>query len=226
MSIPFGIVNTSERTVEVNILHDLAKCLESKKQVVTIISPSQREENELGFDDMFHGLRAGRILALQFKKPYEKDLTNAKFHISVDQLRRLKDHFPNYHEAYYVFCPLPTTTEFVEKRETLLESSSILEIHNNSLRITSRAKSRTIEICKSNPISGKIIERRRRLPISDLELSSVLCPKFFSGIIGREFKPSGDKKLSQEPNIEKYNKSNLPGKTFYVHITKRLDRRY
>ena len=41
---------TSEKTVEVNVLHDLATCLEENNFKITIVAPTQNEELDLGFN--------------------------------------------------------------------------------------------------------------------------------------------------------------------------------
>ena len=62
----------SEMSLETNILHHLASCLERKYGLapgdITMTSPTQNEEADLGFDAVV-GQPDGRYVALQFKRP-------------------------------------------------------------------------------------------------------------------------------------------------------------
>lgn len=62
----------SEMSLETNILHHLAGCLERKYGLapgdITMTSPTQNEEADLGFDALV-GQPDGRYVALQFKRP-------------------------------------------------------------------------------------------------------------------------------------------------------------
>lgn len=213
------ITKTSEKTVEINILHDLCNCLESKNQRVTVIAPTQREERDLSFDDMFEGLPAGRVLALQFKRPYEKNKSHVRFNIPKYQLRGLLDRFPNIGEAYYVFSPFPYIDELVDCRSNLLAKSYIFDIQNKELKKYSKTQAMTLEIEKSSLLKFRIIDNRISYDVSRLESATVLCPRLVSGNIGRKFK------VMKNDNIElKYKETkeldNLPGRTSYIHISK------
>ncbi len=130
----FGIFETSEKTIEINVLADICNFLEHHfGWRVTVISPSQRQENFLGFDEILEGLPIGLIFALQFKKPYPYSsprLQNfAKFVLHTAQLQTLLRNFIR-NEAFFVFLPLPFTEDIIRNRRQLLDITQTLDIYD------------------------------------------------------------------------------------------------
>lgn len=149
----FFIHETSEKTIENNILADLSNWIHHRlHRQVTIISPTQRQEKNLGFDDIIEGLPPGITKVLQFKRPYPYDsrrLSNfAKFIIDTSQLQVLLGHF-NPGEAYYVFVPLPTTNEVIRNRSSLLRIGMALDIHNVPHAMKTTQRTRVVRVAKS-----------------------------------------------------------------------------
>lgn len=216
--IPLSLVTkTSEKTIEVNILHDLCKCLESKGKRVTIISPTQREENKLGFDDMFEGLPAGRVLALQFKRPSGKDSSQVKFHIPKYQLGTLLRHFSNIAEAYYVFSPFPKVNEISNHRDSFLSESYILDIQSKFLKNFSKTQSMTLKIEKAPVTKFYVIDNRISYHITNLQSASTLCPQLIAEKIGRVFNIQKIEKWISENKIKEHDR--IPSKTTYIHVS-------
>jgi hypothetical protein len=185
---------TSEKTVEINVLHDLATCLEENNFKITIVAPTQNEELDLGFDEIFSNLPSGRVLALQFKRPEERSDTEANFHISIPQLRTLRHNFPNRNEAFYLFSPFPTIDQFRNARQNLLESSSIVEIHDGALNTNTRQQTRTVVVNMTNPTISRITEHGSFSNITQIQNASELCPGINEQRWGREFhNPSKDR---------------------------------
>ena len=125
--------NISEKTVEINLLHELIACLKSKlERSITAIAPTQHEEARSGFDEEICGLPPGRVLALQFKRPqeYHSSFDSAKFLVNSRQLQILLRKFPDTGHAFYVFSPLPTTKEFLRERERLMQRTIAVDIHD------------------------------------------------------------------------------------------------
>ena len=146
MASRFLIHETSEKTIETNVLADISNWIHYHwHRQVTIISPTQRQEPNLGFDDIVEGLPPGITRVLQFKRPYSYDsrrLSNfAKFIIDTSQLQVLLGHF-NPGEAYYVFVPLPTTNEVIRNRPNLLRIGAALDVYNvpNATKTTQRTR--------------------------------------------------------------------------------------
>jgi len=150
----FFILDTSEKTIENNVLADISQVIRSRlHRQVTIISPTQRQERNLGFDDIIEGLIPGITVALQFKRPYSYNsgrLSNfAKFIIDTSQLQTLLRHFyPN--EAYFVFVPFPTTNEIIRNRSGLLNAGVVVDVHDipNAGKTTQRT--RVVRVPKSS----------------------------------------------------------------------------
>lgn len=150
----FSIHEASEKTIENNTLVDISQFIHSHlHRQVTIISPTQPQEKDLGFDDIIEGLPPGITLALQFKRPYPYNsarLSNfAKFTIDTFQLQTLLNHF-NPEEAYFVFVPFPTTDEIIRNRSNLLNIGVAVDVHDvpNARKITQHT--RTVRVAKSS----------------------------------------------------------------------------
>ena len=152
--IRFGLHETSEKTIENNVLSDISNFIQNKMhRQVTIISPTQKEELTLGFDDIIEGLPPGCTLAFQFKRPYpyssKRHSNFAKFVINTLQLQTLLGNFFQ-GEAFYVFVPLPTTQEIVRNRSNLLALSLALDIYDVPKRTKTTQKTRVVRVTKSS----------------------------------------------------------------------------
>lgn len=150
----FSIDETSEKTIENNVLIDLSNFIQRHlHRQVTIISPTQRQEKSLGFDDIIEGLPPGITRVFQFKRPYpyeSKTFSNfAKFIIDTSQLQVLLSRF-NPSEAYFIFVPLPTTREVIRNRPNLLNIGVSLDVYNvpNPTKIAQRT--RVVRVSKSS----------------------------------------------------------------------------
>lgn len=150
----FSINETSEKTVETNILADISLWIRFfLHRQVTIISPTQWQERNLGFDEIIEGLPSGITMALQFKRPYPYSSTRfsnfARFSIDTNQLQWLLGHFqPG--EAYYVFVPFPTTREIINNRNNLLRSGVVVDVHHIPNARKTVQRTRTVRVSKSS----------------------------------------------------------------------------
>jgi len=150
----FSIDETSEKTIENNVLADFSNWIHFHlHRQVTIISPTQRQEKSIGFDDIIEGLPAGLIVAFQFKRPYSYSSTRysnfAKFIMNTSQLQILLSHF-NPTEAYYVFVPLPTTREVIMNRSNLLNIAKCLDVYDIPNRTKTSQHTRVVRVAKSS----------------------------------------------------------------------------
>lgn len=185
------IHETSERTIENNVLIDLSNWIRFHlHRQVTIISPTQRQERFFGFDDIIEGLPPGITVALQFKRPYPYDsrrLSNfAKFIIDTSQLQILLGHF-NTREAYYVFVPFPTTNEVISNRSNLLNAGVIVDVHDvpNATKTTQRT--RVVRVPKSSLTPSITIADPRKFEEANSKSLKQWCnslenKNFFKGI--------------------------------------------
>jgi len=149
----FRLTSTSERTAEINVLADIISELRDTFNVeVAVISPSQPQEANLGFDELLHGLPRGIIRVIQFKKPHPYNahhLSNfARFYIDTMQLQILLGNFrPT--QAYYAFLPLPTTIEIITNRAHLLDIGTMLDIYDVPRRNKTTQITRTVRVSKT-----------------------------------------------------------------------------
>lgn len=216
------LTHTSEKTVEVNILHDLATCLENWGAKVTIVSPTQPEERDFGFDDIFDSLPSGRIIALQFKRPEEHSPTHAKFKIDFSQLRVLRHNFVNRDEAFYVFCPYPTIAEFRKNRQNLLDKTIIVDVRADNIPLIVNYNLKKVLIDRTNPLDVTFRKRREFVIPRPVYSARHLCPRFGMHL-GKYLRP--EKEDSENAKYEKDDeaiqnkkiKPNFRG-TYLVHI--------
>lgn len=229
---------TSEKTIEVNVLHDLATCLEENFKI-TIIAPTQNEESKLGYDEIFSNLPSGRILALQFKRPEERNESEANFHISIPQLDTLRRNFRNKNEAFYLFSPFPTIDQFKNARKNLLESSSIVEIHDGALdtlacqkigivavNTLTHQKTGTVAVNMTDPTKSRVTKRGSYSFITQIQRASQLCQGITKKAWGRKFPNPNEvverenitenMKLVEEEKKKKTESSNSG--TYFIHI--------
>jgi hypothetical protein len=154
-----AISDTSERTIEANILADIVHHVQSNfGRRVTVVSPTQNQEILLGYDATFEGLPGGRAIFLQFKRPYayrsRKNANFVRFYLDTTQQQTLLRNFgPG--EAYYVFVPLPEVREVVANRANLLQIGVALDVHGVPNPGKTSQKSRTVKVTK-NPLVPNI----------------------------------------------------------------------
>ena len=209
--------NTSEKTVEINVLHELISCLENGlKKSITAFAPTQLEEKELGFDEIIDGLPPGRILALQFKRPQEHStgVDFAKFSINSDQLRTLLQKFPHTGQAFYVFSSFPTTEEFVRERKQLMQRTVAVDIHDfepfsgtRQLRSTVKIEKRTCDV--------RIAHNRTYHQIMKKYTMKSLCENLAGCKIGMKIKSTH--KLKNDAEYSSDNRTKKIIKITYVY---------
>lgn len=197
------ITETSEKTVEVNVLRDLANCLqENTGRQVTIVAPTQIEERRYGYDDILKGLPPGRTIALQFKRPYPKNSDYADFQISGRQHSTLRRKFRLPNHAFYVLSPFPTIREIMNIRSTLLNKTIVIDVQSNSILNPHRRRRRTIRIKKHPMTTVSISDHRRFTQIHDFRMADSLCHDLRSGAVGRHY--SGG--VFSDPPLDYYEK--------------------
>ena len=115
-------------SLEVNILHHLADCLERKHGVgaggITMTSPTQNEEASLAFDAMAKQ-PDGCYLLLQFKRP-SFGLDMASFKIPAKQVRTLLQ-WPR-GSAFFVLPAAKTNKDVGDAGPSLLAMSRIVDV--------------------------------------------------------------------------------------------------
>jgi len=142
----FGLRQTSEKTAEINTLSDLTSLIENiSGKKVTIISPTQNDERNLGFDEIVEGLPTGQVIAFQFKRPFSMKRPRhcVRFIIGTQQLQTLLNIFlPQ--EAYYAFVPYPLNRDMIKNRKNLLRDTIALDVYNVPKGRKTRQKTRTV----------------------------------------------------------------------------------
>jgi len=117
---------------------------------VTIIAPTQNDENNLGFDDIIEDLPAGQIIAFQFKRPFCTPSIPccSGCYLETQQLQKLLFNF-SIGEAYYVFVPYPFNANLIRNRKTLLHDSTAVAVHDvpNAHKISQ--KTRTVRVLRN-----------------------------------------------------------------------------
>ena len=118
----------SEMSLETNILHHLANCLERKHGPapgsITMTSPTQNEEADLGFDAVV-GQPDGRYVALQFKRP-DPCSTTPSFSIPAKQVRALSWWPPR--SAFFVLPVVRTNRNLWDAGASLLDMSYMVDV--------------------------------------------------------------------------------------------------
>lgn len=195
--------NTTEKSVEVNILRHLANCLEERThKQITVLSPSQLLEESLGYDDILHGLPRGWVIAIQFKRPKELDSDYARFKIDISQMNVLNRLFPH-GNAFYIFSPFPTHLEFIREQSRILQRSYAVDANTLSSFLYT-GKTRTIRVHKSrNEIlfSGNRLARITHRPF-DVES---FCRRFANHKIG-----SKTRSLFGKGNLSDFKENDYP----------------
>ena len=118
----------SEMSLETNILRYLANCLERRhglaEGAVVPVSPTQHEEQALGFDAAV-GLPQGRYVVLQFKRPEKAGHGRARFRIGGEQALTLL-RYPR-GSAFYVLPPVRTNGEMAGLGRCLLRRACMVD---------------------------------------------------------------------------------------------------
>ncbi len=210
----FFIHDTSEKTIENNVLVDISQFIHFRlHRQVTIISPTQPQERSLGFDDIIEGLPPGITLALQFKRPYPYNsvgLSNfAKFTIDTSQLQTLLGHF-NPGEAYFVFVPFPTTNELIKNRSNLLNIGVVVDVHDVPNARKTTQHTRTVRVAKSSLTPSVTIAEPRIFEDTKLKSLKQWCDSLENRSFFNGFEHMRDKK--REPSKLK--------NIYYLHISR------
>lgn len=208
---PYRLRRTSEYTVTVNLLDDIAYRLgQHLKRHITIICPTPHEEKTYGSDAIIDSLPApGRVFAVQFKRPYEGNACAATFTVREDQYNALLSHF-NKSEAYYVFSPYPLTANFVTQRASVLDDSAFVDVH--ALPWLKSTASKTVKY--KNPIGShqiEITDPRRYMTVPQVSTWEEIQENIAE--IGREVERKKD-----ITEITERKKKGI-GKTYYVYIS-------
>lgn len=189
-SISRVITETSEKTLEVNVLGAISRYIEvNYERQVRIIAPTQNQELVLGYDEMvelFHGY----TVFLQFKRPYPypsngKNNDSAKFVLDTRQMQTLLSNFrPN--EAFYVLVPLPTTAEFLTNLSNLLTAGIVVDVYDIPRRNKVSQKTRTVRMSKPNATSKsiRIADPREFEDITTTSTLETLCTRMYNGEFG------------------------------------------
>jgi hypothetical protein len=172
VSPKFGLSETSEKTLEINVLNELAAYVWSRFGLtLTIIAPTQSDEDRLGFDEIMEGLPSGRVLAVQFKRPHEmvRPRDAVRFYLDTRQLNTLASNFSK-RQAYLFLTPLPKNSQVVANRLSLLRRTVALDIFDiPNLRKMSQ-QTRTLRVYKtltSRPYV-EIADPRRYEPVRNI----------------------------------------------------------
>jgi hypothetical protein len=214
-----AIYDTSERTIEANVLADIVYFIQHNfARRVTVISPTQNQEVVLGFDASFEGLPAGRVLCLQFKRPHAyhsgENADFARFYIDTNQQQTLLGNFgPG--EAYYVFVPLPEVREVVANRANLLQIGVALDIYGVPNPGKTSQKSRTVKVAKNPLVPGvRVADPGVYEEASELYTLDQLCKK-----VGDDGATAGIREVSRDRMKLKLGRRT--NNSYLIHVTER-----
>ena len=213
----FPLIETSEKTLEINVLSDFLDLIEKRtNKKITVISPTQQDENKYGFDEIIDGMPAGQIIAFQFKRPYamRRPRNCVRFIINTKQLGTLlNSFFPS--EAYYVFTPFPFNSQLVANRGNLLKATIPVDIYNIPKGRKTSQKTRTVRIYSTTTINNpfhrriEIADPRKFEPIKKVESLENLTEKFIERKIGLQ---------TPLPRTRKEKSVSLRN-LFYIHLS-------
>jgi hypothetical protein len=218
----FRLRETSEKTTEVNTLSDITSLIERiSKRKVTIIAPTQRDEADLGFDEIIEDLPSGRIIAFQFKRPYFTPSIPgcSRFYLDTQQLQRLLGNFSR-REAYYVFVPYPLNSDFVQNRQHLLNDAIALDVYDvpNAQKVSQQ--SRTVRYYRNRNVYGnlnnviRVADPRVYETVQKTNDVIGVCKLLIEGEIGIETPINDD--IRRRYDKEKHTH---PRKLFYIHLS-------
>lgn len=183
----FGLRETSERTLEFNVLNELAAYLWMMSRLtLTVISPTQVEEDTLGFDDIVEGLPPGKVLAVQFKRPKQMiRLKNAvRFTLDTLQLNNLARNSGR-GEAYMLLAPLPLNQQVVNYRRRLLTVTIAIDVFDVPNLTKTAQRTRTVRVYPSvKPARVEIADPKRYQAIDAFSTVAELGKRISSKDIG------------------------------------------
>ena len=126
---PIAARPASEMSLETNILHHLASCLERKPGLaqgdITMTSPTQNEEADLGFDAVV-GQPDGRYVVLQFKRPTPARPAQTSFRIPAKQVQALL-WWPR-RSAFFVLPAIKRNRDLWAAGASLLDMTRIVDV--------------------------------------------------------------------------------------------------
>lgn len=212
----FRLTETSEKTIEINILSDLTSSIEKLSgRRVTVISPTAQDERNLGFDEIIEGLPPGQGIAFQFKRPFvmKRPRHCVRFTIDTRQLRTLLNIFlPQ--EAHYVFTPYPLNRDIVKNRMNLLRDTTSVDIYDVPKGRKSIQKTRTVRYYTGGiTITGR---SSRMLKIADPgKFEKIKKVNSLEDIAGKLV----ERKIGFQVPLSKERKQKMPlRKLFYLHL--------
>lgn len=220
ISSRFGLSRTSEKTLEINVLNEFAAFTRFRyRRLVTLIAPTQPEEDRLGFDEIVEGLPPGRIVAIRFKRPYETKRGNfVRFSVDTAQLNKLAGRFGR-HQAYLFLTPLPRNHQVIARRRRLLNWTLGIDIYDIPRLTKTSQKTRTVRVRVggSPPSAGdvEIADPRRYESINNVANAAHLVDSIAegeSGIDVKEITVSSSNLPRQKPGIGVH-------KLYFIHVS-------
>lgn len=213
-----SISDTSERTIEANVLADIVHYIGGKyRRTVTIVSPTQNQEVVFGFDATFEGLPPGRTVYLQFKRPYsyssKKHANLARFYLDTRQQQALMSNF-NRREAYYVFVPLPKVREVVANRTRLLQIGVALDVYDVPNARKTTQKSRTVKVTKSALAPSVQVADPRIYDSANAYTLSSVCDQ-----IGSDEATSGIRRIGERGESRRVRLEFVPRRSYFLHVS-------
>ena len=205
--------NTTEKSIEVNVLRRLVNWLEIRlNEKITVLSPTQQLEFDVGYDDFLQGLPDGMIIALQFKRPEENgDMVD--FTLNVPQMTKMDELFPT-NCAFYVFSPFPTHLELISNYDNLLDDSMAIDVHDISNIVVTNSATSTVRFHPNNSRqisdNGQFHDLDRLFPVSDF------CPRLKSKNVGKNSKEVLSKVKNYIMKLEDKNNKGL--EIYFLHI--------
>ena len=201
---------TTEKTIEVNILSELVKSF-SPMYIVTVLGPSRRQEKHLGFDDILAGLPFGYTFALQFKKPFLRKDGHPRFSLNVGQLQVLLNRFSR-NEAFFVLSPFTRTRDFIAAHRSgnLLQRSTLIDVHDIPFPRKQTQRTRTLKYL--GPGQVQITDPREYHPVKRTWSFGELTAAVMEEKVGR--------KGPRKREVREEKKRRYGGPNYYIHITR------
>ena len=214
MSQPFGIQETSEKTVEVNVLNEMAAYLVKRTRAVpTFIAPTQNMEDTLGFDEYIRGLPNGILVCLQFKRPFplNRPANYVRFLLDTSQLQTLLGNFQR-NQVFYVFSPIPFVYDVSGMRRRLLRISLAVDPHNIPNARKTTQKTRTVRMSRTG-FDISIADPREYQSVHNVLSLGRLCNAMLSKDAGiRVNEETKEKGIWKERKV-------LPRKLYLFHLS-------
>lgn len=206
---------TTEKSLEINVLRHLVNCLEQKTgNKITVIAPTQKLEERLGYDEIIQGLPKGLVIALQFKRP-DQETGFVKFRLNVPQMKTMHRLFPK-NCAFYVFPLFPTHLELINEYDQVLNKSLAIDVRNVSSVVVKNKKSSVVKFFQNRNM--RVLDNRERHNLESFFPLSDFCHIHSSkmGMTTDKFK-----KIMKSPDtiMEKIEKSKL--EINFLHIAEK-----